>query len=231
VRPGSVLTRGETAAFAGYVAPPLDAKISVLVTAPSGATRTISGRANRIGWFYDPAQDFVVNESGVWRAKVTTTFDGTTSSGQVQPPYPTGGVPGSRDGESFFYAIEPGSPTLDVSMSSRYVFFDKVTLTVTPPADLTDLELHYTTTMPGFVLEEGTSSSLSYAFDVAKLLPDFPNLDQDSNATLADVITITLVVSGTDSSGVQRHRARQVSVVRGELVLSGGQPAKRRAVR
>jgi hypothetical protein len=239
VRPGSVLTRGETAAFAGYVAPPLDgAKVSILVTAPSGATRTISGRTNRIGWFYDPAQDFAVNESGVWRANVTTTFDGITSSGQVQPPYPTGDIPGSRNGESYFYVVEPGSRTLDVALSKRHLQFgpplgpfEHVTLTVTPPADLTNTELHYTTTTPGFVLEEGSTTSMSYTFDLQKLAPDFPNLDRDSNGTLADVITITLVVSGTDFSGVRRHRARQVSVVHGELRLSGAPAAKRRAVR
>lgn len=236
VRPGSVLTLGETATFTGYIAPPLDAKVSVLVTAPSGATRTISGRANRIGWFYDPAQDFVVNESGVWRAKVTTTFDGLTSSGQVQPPYPTGDVPGSRDGEFYFYVVEPGSPALDVAMSNRYLQFDttgrlnQVTLTVTP-GGLTNAEMHYTATTPGFVLEEGITPSMSYTFDLKKLVADFPNLDYDSNATLADVITISLLVSGTDAAGVRRYRARQVSVLRGELLLSGARPARRRPVR
>ena len=231
VRPGSVLTLGETAAFTGYSAPPLDAKVSVLVTAPSGATRTISGRANRIGWFYDPAQDFAVSEVGVWRAKVTVTFDGATSSGQVQPPYPTGDVPGSRQGEFYFYVVAPGAPALDVTMSHRYLGLGSVALTVTTPGDFTNAELHYTTTMPGFVLEEGRTTSLSYTFDAQKLALDFPNLDSDSNGTLADVITISLVVRGTDSAGVQRHLARQVSVLRGELLLSGARPSRRRAVR
>ena len=235
MRPGSVLTRGETAGFAGYVAPPLDAKVSIVITAPSGATRTVSGRANRIGWFYDPAHDFAVNESGVWRAKVTTTFDGMTSSGLVQPPYPTGGVPGSRDGEFYFYVVEPESSSFDVVASKRYLqlgvtMAGQVTLTIAPPAGLTNAELHYTTTTPGFVLEEGTSPSMSYTFDVQKLYADFPNLDRDSNGTLADLITITLVVSGTDSAGVPRHAARQVSILRGEVLLSGPRPGKRRAL-
>jgi hypothetical protein len=230
VRPGSVLMRGETLAFTGYIAPPLDAKVNILITSPSGATRTIAGRANRIGWFYDPAQDFIVNESGVWRAKVTTTFDGITSSGQVQPPFPTGGVPGSREGEFYFYVVEPAAPVLDVLPSARYPGPGKLTLTATPPAALTNVELHYTATMPGFVLEEGRSESMSYTFDAQKLAVDFPNLDTDVGR-LADVITITLVVSGTDSTGARRHSARQVSVVHGKLWLSGAQPAKRRASR
>lgn len=232
VRPGSVLTEGETAAFAGYVAPTLDAKVSILVTAPSGATRTISGRANRVGWFYDPAQDFAVNENGVWRAKVTTTFDGITSSGQVQPPYPTGDVLGSRDGEFFFYVVEPRTPPLDVrTPNDHLIWSDELPLTVTPPAGLTNSELHYTATMPGFVLEEGRTTSMAYTFDAQKLAADFPNLDADSNSTVADVITITLAVSGTDANGVRRHRARQVSVVRGKVLLSGTQSPKRRSVR
>jgi hypothetical protein len=238
VRPGSVLTRGETATFTGYVAPPLNARVSILVTAPSGATRTVAGRANRVGWFYDPVQDFILSESGVWRAKVLTTFDGQTSAGQVQEPYPTGGVVGSRAGEFFFYVVEPRSPVLHVTTSNRYLIFDKttatgrldqLTLTATPPAGLTNLELHYTTTMPGFVIEEGSSASLSYTFDLRNV-PDFPNLDRDSNNTPSDVITITLVVSGSDATGGRHHHARQAAVVRGEVLLSGSSAARRRAV-
>lgn len=239
VRPGSVLTRGETATFAGYVGPPLDAKVNILVTAPSGATRTVLGRANRIGWFYDPAQHFTVDENGIWRAKVTTTLDGITSAGQVQSPYPTGGVLGSRDGEFYFYVVDSFAAPLDVSVSKRYLEFGgagvtqtgRLDVTITSPTNLSNVRLTYTVTMPGFVLEEGSTTTLGYSFDLQKLIADFPNLDRDSNGMLSDAITISLVVSGTDSSGALRHSARQISVVGGEVIRSAASSVRWRAVR
>src|SRR5439155_9159629 len=105
VKPGTILTIGDTASFAGYSAPMLPSKISIDVTSPSGRVRTIKGQANRIGWFYDPGTDFAVDEPGVWKAKVRITFDGLRSSGQVEPPYPTGDVLGSRSGEFYFYVV------------------------------------------------------------------------------------------------------------------------------
>ena len=67
--------------------------------------RTISGRANPIGYFSDPAGDFVVDEPGVWTVDVEVVHDGMTSAGPVEPPYPTGGVLGSADGRFRVYVV------------------------------------------------------------------------------------------------------------------------------
>ena len=40
--------------------------MGVGVTSPGGQARTISGQANSIGYFPDPAGDFVVGEPGIW---------------------------------------------------------------------------------------------------------------------------------------------------------------------
>lgn len=57
VTPGSVLTVGDTFSFSGQVGPPLPSKVQVVVTDPAGAQRTISGTANRVGYFYRPESD------------------------------------------------------------------------------------------------------------------------------------------------------------------------------
>ncbi|HVT44325.1 MAG TPA: hypothetical protein VMT00_08035, partial [Thermoanaerobaculia bacterium] len=106
VRPGTILHRGAIASFAGYSAPTLPSKIEIVVTSPSGRVRTIAGQANRIGWFYDPSQDFTAGESGVWKARVRIVFDGRTSAGQVTEPFPAGDALGSREGEFYFYVVD-----------------------------------------------------------------------------------------------------------------------------
>ncbi|HVT44309.1 MAG TPA: hypothetical protein VMT00_07955, partial [Thermoanaerobaculia bacterium] len=106
VRPGTILHRGSIASFAGYSAPTLPAKIEIVVTSPSGRVRTIAGQANRIGYFYDPSQDFTAGEPGVWKARVRIVFDGRTSAGQVTEPFPAGDALGSREGEFYFYVVD-----------------------------------------------------------------------------------------------------------------------------
>ena len=236
LRPGSIVHRGEPLSLAGYVAPTLPAKIEAVFTAPSGETRTIRGRANLVGWFHDPAQDFVAGESGVWKAKVTVVFDGATSAGQVSEPYPTGDVLGSREGEFFFYVVDATSAPLQVAGMPPTVrpADGPITFRVTPPPALTDAELTYTTTMPGFILEEGTTTAMRYTYDAPRLALDFPNLDlrDGDGKSGVDVITISLLASGTDATGAHRHFARQI-VLDGEELHMPAQQAqpKRRAAR
>ena len=102
VRPGTILEVGDRFVFAGQVGPPLASKVTVQVTSPSGVAHTFSGQANLIGFFGDPARDFVVDEQGIWTVEVQVLHDGLTSAGPVEPPYPTGGVLGSADGRFQF---------------------------------------------------------------------------------------------------------------------------------
>ena len=217
LRPGSILHRGELVSVAGYAAPTLPAKIDVVFTSPSGATRTVSGRANLIGWFHDPSQDFVAGEEGVWKAKVTILFDGATSAGQVTAPFPAG------ESEFNFYVAGSASPPADVAATGS----GPITFRITPPPGLRDATLAYTATMPGFLLEEGTNSTLRYTYDAEKLARTFPNLEAG-----VDVITISLLLSGTDASGSRRHFARQIVLDGEELLMPAQEPRpKRRAAR
>jgi len=94
--------------------------------------------------------------------------------------------------------------------------------------------MHYTVSMPGWVLDEGQKTSLTYDYDARMLAVNFPNLDllDSDGAAGADSITLSFVVSGTDASGTRRHFARQV-VLEGEEVQVTAQArvVRRRAVR
>ena len=91
--------------------------------------------------------------------------------------------------------------------------------------------------MPGFVLEEGTTTALSYSYDASRLQKDYPNIDlydQDGIAGV-DTITMSFLVTGIDAAGQRRHFARQV-VLQGEELQAPRQnetptPQRRRAAR
>lgn len=238
VRPGSVLEIGNLASFSGYMAPTLSAKLETIITSPSGRQRTIAGQANKIGYFYKPDTDFRLDEPGLWRAKVKVWFDGVTSAGQVIEPYPTGDVLGSREGEFWFYAVERDAPRLDLAPMARFVrpADGPVLFTIAAPDGLSNVEMHYTTTMPGFILEEGRTNALSYWYDAPRLSHDFPNLDlRDADGFAGvDTITISFLLSGTDTSGARKHFARQVVIQGEEIQMPEQKPVpaepRRRAV-
>lgn len=127
----------------------------------------------------------------------------------------------------WFYVVDSTAPPLEIAVSNairasggvRYVrpADTPVTFMVTPPAGLTNLEVQTTTTMPGFILEEGTTSTLIYTYDAQKLAKEFPNLDLHDADGFAgvDTITISFLLSGTDSTGTRKHFARQI-VIQGE---------------
>jgi hypothetical protein len=236
VRAGSILHRGERVSFAGNSAPPLPSKITITVTSPSGRVRTIGGQASDAGFFADPAQDFTADESGRWTARVKVLFDGRTSLGPVSEPYPTGDVPGSREGEFWFYVIDSNAPQLTLDgLPARVQPHDRpIQFRVRSPSGWTSPELATTTTMPGFILEETRGTSMTYSYDAQKLAVDFPNLDlrDHDGHHCVDIITISFLLSGTDTKGVRRHLARQVVIAGEEMQMPAQTPhPKRRSAR
>ena len=215
IRPGIILQPFERVLPTGYSAPTLPSLIETTLTSPSGQSRTVSGRANKIGYLFEPDAAFTVTETGRWTAKVKIVFDGRHPGGQVTEPFPSGDILGSRDGEFCFYVVDATSPPLAVEASrlSRPAG-PPIVFSVTPPAALTDMELHYTTTMPGFILDEGRTTALEYAYQSSSLARDFPNLDLGDSEGYAgaDTITISLLLSGTDAVGTRRHFARQILI-------------------
>jgi hypothetical protein len=238
VRPGSILQPFDRVSLTGYSGPTLPSLAEITVTSPSGQSRTIRGRANKVGYFFEPDAGFTVTEVGRWTVNTKIVFDGRHSGGQVTAPFPSGDVLGSREGEFWFYVVDAASAPLAVTASRlTRPADDEIVFSVTPPAGLSDVELHYTTTMPGFILEEGRTSALSYTYHSSVLARDFPNLDlRDSEGYGgADTITISLLLSGTDAEGTRRHFARQI-LIEGDEVRIPAQTEetikpRRRAVR
>jgi hypothetical protein len=230
VRPGTVLELGTNISLAGQIGPTLPSRVEIVVIAPSGTVHLVSGVANKIGYFYEPAADFLADEPGVWRAKVKVWHDGAHSGGQVTPPFPTGDVLGSGEGEFSFYVVDPAARSLALAPMPRFVSPSTapVDFTVIPPAGLSDVELFHTTAMPGFILEEGKLPSLTYRYDAQKLAADFPNLDADDDV---ETITFSFLLTGRDSSGTRRSFARQIVLQGDELLFPDAGPARRRTIR
>ncbi len=235
VKPGAILEVGDTFAFAGQVAPPLASWVDVVVTSPSQEVREIHGRANKIGHFYDPAGDFVVDEPGVWTVDVAVTHDGMTSAGPVDPPYPSGGVLGAESGRYVFYVVDPAEPRAAIHQPQPgWVELENdwnvqpVQVLVPVPQGWTDAALHYTIAMPGWVLESGELSlTLGYflfEYDPETLRETFPNIDlrrrQGWSPGLSDEVFISFIVSGNDG-GQKVYRANVVTL-HGEQVLLEG---------
>ena len=232
VRPGTILEVGDRFVFAGHVGPPLASKVTVRVTSPGGQVRSISGQANSIGYFSDPAGDFVVDEPGVWTVDVEVLHDGMTSAGPVEPPYPTGGVLGSADGRFQVYVVPRAVARIDFGLPdfglhglqfdwvagvpAALHFFPRV------PEGWSDVDGVYTISMPGFILEEGTlepgEEGFEVIYDPARLHEEFPNIDlrsrgRDDIPGLSDEVFISVLLSGTDASGQRVHAAKVITLV------------------
>ncbi len=231
-RSGQVFTMGDTLTLAGQVAPTLPALVAADVIAPSGVETTIAGRANAVGYFYDPAQDVALDEPGLWRIRLRVTYDGITSAGQVQPPYPTGGILGAEGGEVVIYVLPADAPAIPLTQP---VNTDSVLPAAQPfnvvgraPEGWSGVTGHVTVTMPGYVLASGPlnmpGGSFSYNISPRTLAQSFPNLDVVQAGTqipaATDVVTITVFLSGTDAEGRPAFAARTVTML-GKRVIVG----------
>jgi hypothetical protein len=224
VRPGSLLEVGDTAVFSGQVAPTLPGSVEMTITSPSGQQRTISGTGNKIGYFYIPNSSFLIDESGVWDVQVSVTYDGETSSGPVEAPYPSGDVLGSDAGSFSFYAVDKFADRIVVNQASelaRAPATETITVNLQAPAGFNATAMHQTTTMPGFLLEQSHSNEMSYTYDAATLHEDYPNLDlvDRDGRSGADTVTMSFLMSGTDSNGNPAHVARQL-LLQGEVLYN-----------
>ena len=220
VRPGSVLETGNTFALVGAVGPTLPAKLAYTVTAPDGSRQTFSGQANEIGYYYEPEDNFVVDQPGQYTVDLQVTYDGSTSAGQVTAPFPQGDVLGTARGRFSVYVVSPHSTPFKVDLP-RHDFLTApadFTVTATAPAGLTLTEGHMTALMPGVVLEDGPlttgSNGLTYDYDPVTLATRVPILDVERNSqpVAADVVTVSLFGQGTDSEGQPSYAARVVTL-------------------
>jgi hypothetical protein len=209
VQPGAILEVGDVFQFAGHLMPTLNSKVEFTVTSPGGLQYLGGGQANSIGYFYEPDDNFIVNEAGLWSVDVHVWHDGQCSGGATIPPYPSGDVLGSEDGRYWFYVVAAGTERLNITTpTAGYLSFGEevtpITITGTLPGNLSNVTIDYTIRMPGFILQHGqiTPSGDTYelVFDPANLHEDFPNLDligrDEYRAGLADTISIDFLMRG-----------------------------------
>ena len=220
VRPGSVLETGNTFALVGAVGPTLPAKVAYTVTAPDGSRRTFRGQANEIGYYYEPEDNFIVDQPGRYTVDLRVTYDGRTSAGQVTAPFPQGDVLGTAQGRFSVYVVSPHSVPLEVDMPEHDFLTAPADFTVTaiPPPGMRLTGGHMTALIPGVVLEDGSlaveDNGLTYDYDPVGLADGVPILDVERFGELvaADVVTVSLFGEGRDSAGQPSYAARVVTL-------------------
>lgn len=228
-RPGDSLVIGDTFSIAGQVAPTLPADVAVTITSPSGDVRAFSGTASAIGYFYDPAQDFAVDEIGVWTVDVGVRYTGLTSAGQIEPPAIEGGILGSLDGGRFLVYVQPKNGTslpwnaqlTDVAIPAALPY----NFNFTAPEGWNDVRAYRTLTTPSAIVEDGElrlgGRSFSYQYNPTNLWLIFPNIEVEGRvpgAAASDVITLTFAFTGTDAEGEPQIISRVFTILHDRLV-------------
>lgn len=232
VRPGSVLRVGDTLAVAGQMAPTLPSHISVSVTRPDGEVFSqFEGQANKIGYYYDPAQDMVVDQPGLWTVEIHVRHDGLTSVGKVEPPPPTGDVLGSAGGRFNVYVLPVESQPLewndnrtDITIPGAQPYNFRFSI----PAGWKDVQVYHSVITAGMILEEGplrpSGTQFNYQYNLRAFHDIFPNIEQGGQgegSSAADTITLTFVVTGTDDAGNPAIRSRTFTIAFDRLLTFG----------
>ena len=216
VRPGTIVEVGDIASFSGQIAPTLASDISITIISPSGSQNVISGKANKVGYYYDPASDFEIKEAGIYEVYVQVTHQGATSAGNVEAPFPTGGILGGTGDKYYFYAVTKESKTarLKTPQISKLPDSYELNFQLESKSNNSMTSLHQTTVMPGFLLEHNNAGQMSYKYNAQTLNKDFPNLDLQSGNSISrngsDTVTFSFLLSGRNSEGETVYEGRQV---------------------
>ena len=178
-----------------------------LVDFESGKEYTVTGQANKVGYFYQPESDIIVDEPGVWLVEVQVLHDGLTSSGPTTEPYPTGSVLGAQ-GESYTIYVTEGEPTpLEALAPAEGMLkisgppIEPITFSGRVPDEFQNARFTYTIAMPGYILEQGEGEvegrEFALTYDPAELNKEYLNLDVTAydypRPGLADQVWITVL--------------------------------------
>ena len=228
VRPGDVLELGQAVSFSGHVGPPLDSRVSVTITPPSGSAhaRSRSWHANKIGWLYDPTFDFVADEVGRWTVDVSVLHDRPYIGNGVTPTSHNTGTVLGTSGQYAFYVVEPDSPALLISAPSPGPIIwsndgvEPVLIRGRAPAGTT--AVYYTIHDKGIVMGQGAltpqaDGTFTLIYDAETLHGDFPMLSLIAREGrwegLADEVSISLLAAGGEP------RANTVTLIGEEIFV------------
>jgi hypothetical protein len=239
VRPGDILALGDTIAFCGHAGPPLDSRVDVTITAPSGNTYAESWHANKIGWLYDPDFDFPAEEAGHWTVDVLVEYDNEfLSYGLPVSGNNTGTVLGTQ-GQFSFYVVEPDTPGLFIDKPNPGLItwpnheIEPISIQGIAPTGVT--AVYYTIHDKGIVMGQGSltpglDGRFTLVYDPEDLNQDFPMLSltarEGRREGLADEVSIRLLAVGSGAP-----RAATVTLIGEEVfVQSGPEPDRMQAI-
>ena len=231
VRPGDVLEVGDVITFSGHVGPPLDSRVSVTITSPSGKKYERTWHANKIGWLYDPTFDFVADEPGRWTVDVLVLHDRPYVGNGVIPQSHNSGTVLGTHGRYEFYVVPQEAPRLEVT-SPQPGFL------TWPDGQIEPIEIrgqapqgaravYYTIHDKGIVMGQGSvtpdaDGTFTILYDAKTLHEDFPMLSLTAHEGrwegLADEVAINLLAVGSGDP-----QANTVTLI-GEEVFIGREP-------
>lgn len=237
VRPGDVLQVGDTVSFSGHVGPPLDSLVAVSIRAPSGKTWDRELRANKIGWTYDPAFDFNVQEAGIWTVEVEVVHDRPYVGNGVTPQSHNRGTVLGTQGSYHFYVVPPDAPLLALNSPQPGILTwsnNEITpLLIEGRAPAGTSEVHYTIHDKGIVMGQGAVKTDSLGrfqliYDPVALHDQFSMLSLTSSEGLrrglADEVTISMFGAG------RLPRAAQVTLIGEEVFVRAAPGAPLEAI-
>ncbi len=218
-----VLEVGDTVSFSGHVGPPLDSRVDVVITSPSGVEHRHEFRANRIGWVYDPSFDFPASEPGRWTVSVFVEHDRPyVGNGVIPQSHNTGTVLGTS-GDFSFYVVPKGSDPITIvspnagrlpwPIGKRDMRNRIRPIVIRGEASAGVQTVHVTVHDKGVVMTQTTvtpsaDGSFSFTYDAKRLNRSFPFLSLTAHEGiwegLADEVTISFLAEdgGTTQAAV-----------------------------
>ncbi len=213
IRPAQVLTLGETLSIVGQVAPTLPAELDIEITSPSGKKTQFADLANAVGYFYSSENDMTLDEIGRWTIDIQMRYQGETSAGKLERPYPQGSL--SYD----IYVVPEDNPPLGEAEFMTETRKVNQIFPLSIPEGWTEVRAFATVMTPSWILsqEELTvfPSGTSYTYNPTQLTRDYPNLELLETAEgnyVADVVTLTLVMTGLDENSDPAIRTRSYTM-------------------
>jgi hypothetical protein len=233
VRPGDVLETGDIVSFSGHVGPPLDSRVAVTITTPSGVAHNTTLRANKIGWIYDPDFDFPAEEPGRWTVDVAVVHDRPYTGNGVTPlSHNTGTVLGTQ-GQYAFYVVPLDSQELYLATPEQgYITWPTSGIepvAIRGRAPFGTANVYYTIHDKGVVMAQGTltptaDGAFVIQYDAKGLNKDFPMVSLTAREGrwegLADEVTINLLAIGPNE-----QRAANVTLIGEEIFVKSGDRA------
>lgn len=227
-RPGDTLTVDDEITIAGHVAPTLESRVAIEITAPDGNIQTFAGLTNQYGYFYDPTLAITADTEGIWSIEIITQGIGASSAGLPTEPSIEGGVPGTVNRTFNVYVLPANADPLrwngDVGDTDVEVRGgDPFNFNMRVPSDWTDIAADFSVTTPAYLLDAGTprigGSTVTYQYNPPQLSTIFPNLETSGTGISGgDVVTLTFAITGTNDSGRREMRTRTFTILFDRLV-------------